>query len=51
MEFFAVLAIAVQIVVVACTNRGWAVIRPGVGQHGPKAGLARKRPPVKGEGR
>ena len=40
MEIFAVLAIAVQIVVVV----GWAVIRPGVGQHGPKAGLARKGP-------
>jgi len=51
MEIFALLAIAVQIVVVACANRGWAVIRPDVGQVGPQAGLARRSLPAKGEGR
>jgi len=39
MEIFAFLAIAVQIVVVACANRGWAVIRPRFGQDGAKAAL------------
>jgi len=42
MEIFAFLAIAVQIVVVACANRGWAIVRPGFGQDGPNATLGPK---------